>query len=1120
MPNSSGSDATPAYRGYRLQALYTLSRVLEPSLDLVFQPEGAEDLAILDVNDSFVEVIQVKAYSRNLTLSSLSPKKIDSFFYRVNDLLKQFPGLTISIVSFGEISSEMRRATQAVGKERREVAQSLSRYGFLSATEAERLLAQLQLISVQETELKEEVFASLRNFCTGVDPVPAFEMLNFWLYNCAENKRKITQQDIVQRINDVGRFLAERAAHHSEWFISIVPIEDSEIETQEKEQLSNEFYRGISTRYEHILADVDKPRPNKLEEISQKFKEKQVVIIHGASGQGKTTLAYRYLYESFPNQWRFQIRHIESRQHASRIATALAGQANAIGIPIAVYLDVSPNDADWTELVRQLSVHKSIQVLVTVREEDFRRASISGVELQFARVDLRFDRTEAQDIYQFLTGTETPAQFLDFDDAWNRFGGEGPLMEFVYLVTQGDSLRERLSQQIRRIQDEVRAGQRSDSEVQLLRLVSTASAFEARLKLRHLVRFLGLNAPQRTFELLENEYLLRRTEDGSLVQGLHPIRSSILADILTEPVFSPWVDSASACLPFIVKQDVGSFLLYAFLRRQLEIEPLLHALDSYQPEQWVAMAGVVRALIWLGVKEYVEANQQLITEAYADASHAWTFMLNFDIADATPGSADSFLTSLASVLSEDRRQWIETLRNRQQDKSQVFARAAAWLSRCTREPASPQFDADWTGMAETLFWLGRLEVDYPAADWLSHINFDNTIDVLPMDVLANVALGLFYGYEEGYRSWLDRNYVRLLGRFRQETQTAVWEDDGQNIRSHFLIKLLPPGASLSEPQPNKNATQRPFIDEAMERLWLLRRMLPDRERYGCKGYGHQLWANAAPHDDTEKNIPQENFPLQWLTSINFTFKALAEQDFRPDTWEEYAQNVFELRQTILRALQRLKQGLEVYFKRPQVTQILGDSVDSEQWDRCQQLLKNSPYLPRCAFDEWGFVTDQTDQSATVGGDNLFKQQALALEKYKDYSKIFNEYTRTLSNFFNQSISVLIVNPHLRDRTNLRAREVAEQSNTQGDARLSTLNLGDTWKAIPKLQQEFRRILAQFVDSIELNILEQQEQIIFRETWCAWYFFAFHPSRRSQNPTQECIQKFDNKVREIRNCIKR
>jgi len=45
------SDATPAYRGYRLQALYVLWRILESnsSENLIFQPEGYEDLSIFEI---------------------------------------------------------------------------------------------------------------------------------------------------------------------------------------------------------------------------------------------------------------------------------------------------------------------------------------------------------------------------------------------------------------------------------------------------------------------------------------------------------------------------------------------------------------------------------------------------------------------------------------------------------------------------------------------------------------------------------------------------------------------------------------------------------------------------------------------------------------------------------------------------------------------------------------------------------------------------------------------------------------------------------------------------------------------------------------------------------------
>ncbi|BBC26804.1 hypothetical protein [Pseudanabaena sp. ABRG5-3] len=1117
------SDATPAYRGYRLQTLYTLARVLEPNErgDLIFQPEGAEDLAIWDMSDHLLETIQVKAYGTDLTLSMLSPEKADSFVYRADKLLCDYPEMSIRIASFGKIGVELFQATREDSSHRVAVTRKISEKGFLSEAKARILIDHLQIVSLVESELEKEIFNTLGNLCTGIDPIPAFDMLNFWLYRCAENKSKITRKDVIQRINDVGRFISERNAYHSEWFRSIIPIENKDVDTQTREKLSNDFYRGISARYDHILAAVDKPRISKLNEIAQKFKEKQVVIVHGASGQGKTTIAYRYLHDFFPDQWRFQVRLIENRQQAVNIATALSGQAKAIGIPIAVYLDVSPNDIGWDELVKQLSSHKNIQILVTVREEDFRRASISGTEIQFAEVELKFDRVEAEEIYKFLVEVETPDRFLDFEDAWNRFGGGGPLMEFVYLVTQGDSLRERLQQQIRRIQDEVRSGQCSDKELELLRLVSVASAFEARLKLRELVRFLQLPSPQRTLELLEEEYLLRTSEGGTIVGGLHPIRSTILADILTDPTFYPWADSASTCLTFIFEQDMGSFLLYAFSRHRFELEPLLSVLDNYQPRQWTAIAGVINALIWLGIKEYVEANKELILEAYEKVHHGWSLVLDFDIADAKTGIADEWVSDLSHLMPEDGLAHIASLRSRQTNKKQIFTRVSKWLLHLNKQPISPQSDLDWTKMAEVLVWVGHLQISLPISDWLAQMDLNSVIDTLSLEILANIALGLFYINKADYHSWLNTNYIRLIKRFKKETQTVLLEDDGQKIRIHFIVDLFSLD-TFSEVQIDQQDIQKSFMSASMKRLELIRRFFPDRERYRSKGYGHLIWINAELHDETEKDILHSDFLLQDLVSLNSNFMALGDWDLRTQTLEEYANIVVELRQEIIQVLQKLRNGLENYFRQKKKIRILGDDIKSALWNSCKKSLLCSPLLPSCAVDEWGFVSERIDMNVKVKGTQKKESQNLVLQKYQPYLKVFSQYVSHCSNFFEQSEWILNFHPHIRDKSNdyHRLEELAKlvNKNLRQTAHLSTVNLGDVLKSLTNFQDEFDNLLFQFVNKDSLRHLKLLEVKTFKEVWNIWYFFAFHPDQKFLSSKKDCQKIFCEKVKEIRKSI--
>jgi len=74
--------------------------------------------------------------------------------------------------------------------------------------------------------------------------------------------------------------------------------------------------------------------------------------------------------------WRFKIELVQDRKHAFNIARAIMGHADAIGFPVAVYMDVSAKDKDWPDLINQLSSNRNIKILVTIREEDYKRAII------------------------------------------------------------------------------------------------------------------------------------------------------------------------------------------------------------------------------------------------------------------------------------------------------------------------------------------------------------------------------------------------------------------------------------------------------------------------------------------------------------------------------------------------------------------------------------------------------------------------------------------------------------------------------------------------------------------------------------------------------------------------
>jgi hypothetical protein len=1124
------SDATPAYRGYRLQALYTLARVLEQHGNpaLIFQPEGKEDLAIYDGDHKLLEVIQVKERSANLTLSSFEPEKPESFFYRVAAELKADPNVRISVVAFGEVGPELDLAIKEDGAERARVAQKIAAHKHLPDTDAASLLKNIRLLTVDEAELTDKIVATLRASLTGVDPASAFDLLTYWLYVCAENKIRITRVDVIERINRIGRFIAARASHHREWFSVIVPVEDTPADgVGPPDELADEFYHGVSARYEHILADLDVVRPRKLREIASGFSGRRVVIVHAASGQGKTTLALRYLHDFFPQEWRFRVRSVGSREHAASVALALTSHADAIGVPLCVYVDVSAQDRDWPDLVKLLSVHQHARVLVSIREEDWRRANVSGAELQFAEVELSFDEDEAREIYEALATKHTPVNVLDFDDAWRKFGEAGPLMEFTYLVTQGDSLRERLSQQVAHLQNEAREGRLAASEIDLLRLTAVASAFEARLRLKPLVEHLNLPAPQATLKLFEREYLLRVSADGSLVQGLHPIRSTMLTELMEDPTFAPWSENASASLPFIEDGDVESFLLYAFSRRRAEITGLLLALDAYRPDGWVAIAGVTRALIWLGMVEYIEANDELITDAANQLGGMWSYFLDFDITDVTEGRVASWWRGLG-IVPKKVQEKIDALIARQTDKTQVFTRATQWLEQRSQKPALPTTDADWVGAAEALFWAGRWNVRWPFPEWLPEAELDSACGALPLNSLADLAIGVWSVNSTGeevtgsapYEDWLERNRKRIVTRFRDETQTVALEDDGHRLTLHFVFDLFEESGRTNPPAKARKGGDS-FHYEALRRIQLLRNLLPDHEEYGSRGYGHMFWPGFLEHDETVKDgIEKTSLPLFKLVSVNSTFVGLSDRRFRPPTWREYANVLWQMRRTVLTCLRQLARGLEVHFRRRSITRLLGVEVNAELWDECKAMLNDFLRLPRTAVDEWGFTDESTKEEVieqATGKVASAGRSGLAIQKYKSYLEALGNHRRPLANFFTQAVEIMMLNTSLgraADKAQVLQMAKSVGINTRS-ARLSVLNFADALKALTQFQKLSRGVLVNFYGEGEIDRLEQEEQRTFREVWPVWYFFAFHPGRVMQNASEECSKESLGILRKFR-----
>jgi hypothetical protein len=383
-------DASATYRGFRNQALYALYRLLtDPRSDeCIYRPEGAEDLAVFDSQMRLVEVVQLKDYSSELAQSHFKPKSDDGFFARLNRRRKEHPDCATKLASFGPLGPEFDGALKNEAKHRPNFIGKLCRSNAsISSADATAMLDALKnnIVRPIATELHAAVITALQGTTVGGELDRSVELLMFWIFEASEKRRDLTRQGLLLQLERVGKYLLALRDTSAEWGVSIAPITSTALTPDEVTGLVAEYRRRVQARWEHVVAGADCIRIERLCEVHKQFQQRSVVIIRGASGQGKSTVGWRYVHDYCAEGLRFHVRLVEGREHALRIANALSSHVRRLNLKAVAYLDVSPSDSGWSELVREL-VAAGLRVLIAVREEDFRRANVAVGDFDYSEV--------------------------------------------------------------------------------------------------------------------------------------------------------------------------------------------------------------------------------------------------------------------------------------------------------------------------------------------------------------------------------------------------------------------------------------------------------------------------------------------------------------------------------------------------------------------------------------------------------------------------------------------------------------------------------------------------------------------------------------------------------------
>lgn len=403
------------------------------------------------------------------------------------------------------------------------------------------------------------------------------------------------------------------------------------------EGYGEDYYEGKQTRPSHILAGLDAPRPTWQHAIETVFQRVRVCIIRASSGQGKSTLLYRHATDHFAPDTIYRL-HICTREEQIGPLVDYLRNRLLLGFPLLVLVDnLSHQTRLWHQVAAELA-DSPVCFLVTSREEDWYRYGLGASSTARDFVEPHLSLPEARAIYHdFSQRGKVAANVSSAEWAYEQVADRRLLLEFVYLITHGRMLAERIEEQIATIE----AQKEDKAKIEILRLVATAQLYNSRVRITSLLQHVNFQRdPDYTLKTLEREYM---TCMNGECEGLHFVRSEHLVRALHVTI--PVEYSVCRLLKILDATNLIPLISSAFSDARLKANELLPALVERTQEASLSLVNaIIEALFLTDEMAYFQVHKPIFDTAVEQLG---TYSLMLLTALTLPSGEVKSLRSLA-----------------------------------------------------------------------------------------------------------------------------------------------------------------------------------------------------------------------------------------------------------------------------------------------------------------------------------------------------------------------------------------------------------------------------------------------------------------------------------------
>ena len=1043
-----------ALRGYSYQFLYSCYLILSSSsLDISFQLEGIEDIDCIKQQNGSSDIthIQLK-YSVNKQDASFLIDVLTNFLEvylldqnRFFKLVYDFPvakGNLSKLFAF-DLDSKSRIYWAGVisNIKKNNPSWDWSVYDF------DKFISHLSFENIKKSTLAAEIEKSLIGiYEISTDNVSLFvNSIKILCFEKMEQRAYVTKSELDSRIQSVKIDISKGPQNPAHSWIRKLDYSKPGFDEDRS------FYEGKKATPADIASGLPIKRPGLEKDVVNSICENTVTVIKASSGQGKTTLALRVAYLLQNEYTPYQLLVCDEIKEIGNIVQYFKARIQ-FGEKILILIDNLDNHlSKCNDLIQllQSELHGHYKVLITSREIDWYNYSGDLSNIQSLKIiKPTLEEKEAIEIFNlFRKANQLHPSMTSWQKAWNKIAERQLLIEYVYLLTHGEMLSERIAAQI----SEIGQSSSGKAKCEILRKVCFADICGVRISIANLYSSQSEDSGADFGELLksmESEFLVHVNAESGYIEGLHPIRSKHVVDRLHE--FLPIDNTAISVIKIAKKTDLPVLFSHLpefdlnkseFFTNVVEILWDKNDLSNY--------ISAIQGLFSGSVMQYYLSNQLVFDDAN---SHGGLFIISTELCPFTTfaefGVSIDTLDKMREILPDNKNiEYLCELRDRipvcDLPKTFVYAFCKCLYRKLFSVSVTEIKDIE--SYASISEWIYNINSGFNLSANISLDYIWSEPEKLTLECMSTLMYLSYCGNKDMYMAFARRKVKHILTYLKQKTKSCkLFINSEKNaIHVEYILRL----------RDIKTANEQSVL-----RLKYICRTLPIFDVYCADALKPtlSLLATYTTPDDAHKEMPIKNIAIMFHQNLASLWNKTIMSNYEFDTATEWLDHWFDVREHICLLADKYCACIYKLLGGKPLGSLAGEA------DRIRE----------------EFTRLVTGENRYPKGDRPFEEKATVPEGLGEIQK---KYFQSMQNFMNQFPGLL-------------AKEKQE-------TRLAMVNLMTAQSALTTMQNYFAEIAMDFDFKERKTAIDDAEVQNIGELRMACSYYQTHSPNKHFNKYQ-------------------